>query len=93
MYSIWFIHHNTFKSSDLTQIDAKAIAMSLTCILGIYIRFKGRKGCKFNHFIFWKIKKMLNEEMSKSRLMGYEERQDEDVMSLGDEDWLLWSKK
>ena len=29
---------------------------------------------------------MLNEEMSKSRLMDYEERQDEDVMSLGDED-------
>ena len=31
--------------------------------------------------------------MSESRLMDYEERQDEDIMSLGDEEWLLQSKK
>ena len=37
------MHHKTLKSSNLTQIVAKALAMSLTCILDIYIRFKGKK--------------------------------------------------
>ena len=69
----------------IIQIDAKALVMSLTFILEIYLRFKGRKGCKLNHFRFWKIKKWLNEEMSESRLMDYEERQDEDIMGLGDD--------
>ena len=45
------------------------------------------------HFIFWKIKKGLNEEISESSLMDHEERQDEDIMSLEDEKWPLWSKK
>ena len=67
--------------------------MSLICILEIYLRFKGRKGCKLNHFRFWKIKKGLNERISESRLMDYEERQDKDIMSLKDEKWPLWSKK
>ena len=44
-------------------------------------------------FYIWKIKKWLNEEMSDSRLMNYEERQDEDIISLDDEEWPLWSKK
>ena len=87
------MHHNTFKSSNLTQIDAKALAMSLTCILEIHLKFKERKWYKFNHFRFWKVKKGLNEEIGESKLMDYEERQDEDVMSLGDDDWSLWSKK
>ena len=87
------MHHNTFKSSNLTQIDAKALAMSLTCILEIHLKFKERKWYKFNHFRFWKVKKWLNEEIGESKLMDYEERQDEDVMSLGDDDWSLWSKK
>ena len=38
--------------------------MSLTCILEIYLRFKGRKWCKLNHFRFWKIKKGLNGEIA-----------------------------
>ena len=67
--------------------------MSLTCILDIYLRFKERKWCKLNHFRFWKIKKWLNKEISKSRLMDLKERQDENVMSLGDDKWPLWSKK
>ena len=67
--------------------------MSLTCILEIYLRFKGRKWCKLTHFRFWKIKKWLNEEISELRLMDYEERQNEDIMSLGDHKWPLWSKK
>ena len=92
-YLMWFMYHKTLKPSDLTQIDAKAIAMSLTCILEIYLTFKARKGCKFNHFRFWKIKKGSNEEMSKSRLMDYEEREDKDIMSLEAEKWPLWSKK
>ena len=85
-YSIWFIHHQTLKSSYLTQIDAKALAMGLTCILEIYLRFKGRKGCKLNYFRFWKIKKGLNKELSESKLMDYEERQNEDITSLGNEE-------
>ena len=48
--------------------------MNLTCILEIYLRFKGRIGYKLNHFKIWKIKKGLNEEMNESRLMEYEER-------------------
>ena len=79
------MHHKTLKSSKLTQIDAKALAMSLNFILEIYIKFKGRKWCKLNHFRFWKIKKELNEEMSESRLMDYEERQNKDIISLRDE--------
>ena len=67
--------------------------MSLTCILEIYLRFKGRKWCKLNHFRFWKIKKGLTGEISESRLMEYEERQNEDIISLGDHKWPLWSKK
>ena len=55
------------------------LAMILTCILEIYLRFKGRKGWKFNHFRFWKIKKW--------------ERQDKGIKRLGDEQWPLWSKK
>ena len=31
--------------------------------------------------------------MSESRLMEYEERKNEDIMSLRDEEWPLWSKK
>ena len=31
--------------------------------------------------------------MSELRLMDYDERQDEDIMSLEDEEWPLWSKK
>ena len=79
---IWFMHHKTLKSSKLTQINANALAMSLNFILEIYIKFKGRKWCKLNHFRFWKIKKELNEEMSESRLMDYEERQEKDIISL-----------
>ena len=59
--------------------------MSLICTLETYLRFKGRKGCKLNHFRFWNIKKGLNEEISESRLMDHEERQDENIMSLEDE--------
>ena len=51
--------------------------MSLICTLETYLRFKGRKWCKLNHFRFWKIKKRLNEEISESRLMDHKERQDE----------------
>ena len=36
---------------------------------------------------------MLNEKISESRLIDHEERQDEDIMSLGDEKQPLWSKK
>ena len=79
------MQHETLKSFDLTEIDDKALVMSLTFILEIYLRFQGRKWCKLNNFRFWKIKKGLNEEISESRLMDYEERQDEDIMSLGDE--------
>ena len=78
------MHHKTLKLFDLNQIDAKALAMSLTYILEIYLKFKGKKGA---HFKFWKIKKWLNEEMSESRLMDYKKRQDGGVMNLGDEDW------
>ena len=67
--------------------------MSLICTLKTYLRFKGRKWCKLNHFRFWKIKKGVNEEISESRLMDHKERQDEDIMSLKDEKWPLWSKK
>ena len=67
--------------------------MSLTCTLETYLRFKGRKWCKLNHFKFWKIKKGLNEEISESRLMNHEKRKDEDIMSLEDEKWPLWNKK
>ena len=67
--------------------------MSLNCILEIYLEFKQRKWCKFNRFRFWNIKKWLNEEINESRLVDYEERQDEDIMGLGDDKWPLWSKK
>ena len=67
--------------------------MSLICTLETYLKFKGRKGCRLNHFKFWKIKKGLNEEISELRLMDHKERQDEDIMSLEDEKWPLWSKK
>ena len=94
IYLIWFIYYKTLKSSDSTQIDTKVLAMSLTCILEIYLGFKKRKWCKVNQFRFWKNKKGLNEKMNKSRLMKYEERKDEDIVSLGDEEWpLSWSKK
>ena len=53
--------------------------MILTCILEIYLKFKGRKGWKLNHFRFWNIKKW--------------ERQDKGITRLGDEKWPLWSKK
>ena len=56
-YLILFMHHNILKSSNLIKIVAKALAMSLTCILEIYLGFKKRKRCKLNHFRFWKIKK------------------------------------
>ena len=36
--------------------------------LETYLRFKRRKGCKLNHFKFWKIKKRLNEKISESDL-------------------------
>ena len=55
--------------------------MSLIYTLETHLRFKGRKGCKLNHFRFWKIKKGLNEEISESRLMDRKEKQDEDIMS------------
>ena len=67
--------------------------MSLICTLETYLKFKGRKWCKLNDFRFWKIKKGLNEEISESRLMDRKERKDEDIMSLEDEKWPLWSKK
>ena len=67
--------------------------MCLICTLETYLRFKGRKWFKLNHFIFWKIKKGLNEEIGKSRLMDHKEKQEEDIMSLEDEKWPLWSKK
>ena len=49
---MWFMHHKTLKSSKLTQIDAKALAISLTFILEIYIKFKGGRGekCKLKSF-------------------------------------------
>ena len=56
--------------------------MSLTCILEIYLRLKGRKWCNLNHLKFLKIKKGLNEEISESRLMDHEERKEDDIMSL-----------
>ena len=37
--------------------------------------------------------KVLNEEISESRLMERKEMQDKDIMSLEDEKWPLWSKK
>ena len=37
--------------------------------------------------------KVLNEEISESRLMDRKERQDGDIMSLGDDKLPLWSKK
>ena len=61
--------------------------------LETYLRFKGRKGCKLNHFKFWKIKKRLNEKISESKLMDHEKRQDKDIMSFENEKWPLWSKK
>ena len=39
------------------------------------------------------IKKVLNKEMSELKFMDYEERKDKDIMSLGDEEWTLQSKK
>ena len=51
------MYHKTLKSFDLIKIVAKALAMSLTFILEIYLRFKERKRYKLNHFRFWKIKK------------------------------------
>ena len=92
-HSIWFVHQRIFKSPNLTQIDTKALAMSLTYTLETYLKLEGKKGCKLNHFRFWKIKKGLNEEISELRLMNHEKRQDEDIMSLEDEKWPLWSKK
>ena len=77
------MHYKSLKLSELTQIDAKALVMSLNCILEIDLKFKGRKWCKLNQFRFWNIKKMLNEEMSKSKFMNYEERQDKDITILG----------
>ena len=62
-----------------------ALAMSLTYILEIYLRLKRMKGCKLNHFRFWNIKKGLNEEISESKLMAHEEKQDKDIMSLSDD--------
>ena len=59
--------------------------MSLNFTLETYLRLKGRKWCKLNHSRFWKIKKGVNEEISESRLMDHEKRQDEDIMSLEDE--------
>ena len=41
------MHHKTLKLFDLNQIDAKALAMSLTYILEIYLKFKGKKGAHF----------------------------------------------
>ena len=92
-YLIWFMYYKTLKSSNLNQIDAKTLAMSLTFIWEICLKFKEKKDASWNHFRFWKIKKGLNEKMSKLRLMKYEGRQDEDIMSLGDEEKPLWSKK
>ena len=58
MAHIWYnLCTMTLKSSNLIKIVAKALAMSLTCILEIYLRFKERKWCKLNHFRLWKIKK------------------------------------
>ena len=34
---IWFMYLKTFKSFDLTQMDAKTLTMSLTFILEIYL--------------------------------------------------------
>ena len=42
-YSMWFIHYKTIESSELTQIDVKALTTGLTFILKIYLRFKGIK--------------------------------------------------
>ena len=67
--------------------------MSLTCTLATYLKFKERKRYKLNHFRFWRIKKWLNEEISESRLIDHEKRQNEDIMSLEYEQWPLWSKK
>ena len=92
-YSIQFMPQMTLKSPNLTKIDAKALAMSLTCILDIYLKLKERKGSRLNHFRFWNIKIWLNEEISESKLMDYEERQDEDIMSLEDDKWPLWGKR
>ena len=43
---MWFMHYKTLKSFELTQIDAKALAVGLSFILKIYLRFNGRKGHK-----------------------------------------------
>ena len=48
--------------------------MSLTYILEIYLKFKGRKGCELNYFRFSNIQKGLNEEISESRLIDHEKR-------------------
>ena len=42
-YLIQFMHHKTRKPSNLAQIDPKALATSLTFILEIYIKFKGKQ--------------------------------------------------
>ena len=40
---MWFMHYKTLKLPELTQIDAKVLAMGLTFILKIYLKFKGKK--------------------------------------------------
>ena len=40
------MHYKTLKSFELTQIDAKVLALSLNFILEICLRFKGIKGHK-----------------------------------------------
>ena len=69
------MHHKTLKSFYLIKIVVKALAMSLTCILDIYLRFKEKKCASWITLDFERSRKGLNEEMGYSRLMEYDERQ------------------
>ena len=79
-YSIWFMNHKTLKSSNLTQIDAKALPMGLTFILKIYLKFKGRKGRKLKPFFIlkdqgvkWEIEQVKTHGILGNAGRGYHE--------------------
>ena len=88
IYLIWFMHHKTLKSSDLIKNVVKALAMSLTCILDIYLRFKEKKCASWITLDFERSRKGLNKEMGESRLMDYDERQ----VNMDNEAWRKFIK-
>ena len=67
--------------------------MNLTCILDIYFKFKGRKGCTLNHFRFWKIKKMVKWGNKQVKTHGPWGKARQEYHELEDEKLPLWSKK